>query len=75
MILNNSVFTYSEEHLAEAVTVIPQCYADSWFDIFEQLQDFIQAMIDLPYVDKTRVYVMGGSMGGYTTWQIAMSHP
>lgn len=75
VILNNSVFTYSEEHLAEAVTVIPQCYADSWFDIFEQLQDFIQAMIDLPYVDNQRVYVMGGSMGGYTTWQIAMSHP
>ena len=75
VILNNSFFEVAERCFAEAVTVIPQCYADSWFDIFEQLQDFIKSQIDLPYVDPARVYVAGGSMGGYTTWQIAMTHP
>ena len=46
VILNNSFFEVAERCFAEAVTVIPQCYADSWFDIFEQLQDFIKSQID-----------------------------
>ena len=75
VILNNNFFSVAEQCFEESVTVIPQCYADSWFDIFEQLQDFIKSQIDLPYVDPARVYVVGGSMGGYTTWQIAMTHP
>ena len=26
-------------------------------------------------MDKSRVYVVGASMGGYATWQLAMSRP
>lgn len=72
---NHSFFSLSEPFCKEAVTVVPQCYANTWFDIFEQLQRFIKGMIDAEYVNKMRVYIIGASMGGYTTWQMAMSHP
>lgn len=68
-------FVDSEPYLKEAVSMLPQCYADSWFDIFEQLQNFVEAMIALPFVDSDRVYLIGASMGGYCTWQLAMSRP
>ena len=68
-------FIDSEPYLKGAVSVLPQCYADSWFDIFEQLQDYVEAMIALPFVDADRVHLIGASMGGYCTWQLAMSRP
>ncbi len=55
------------------VCAVPQCFADTWFEIFEQLQDFVKMIIELPFIDKDRVYLMGASMGGYTTWQLAMT--
>lgn len=53
----------------------PQCHADTWFDLFEQLRDFARAVCEDPRVDKERVYLMGASMGGYGIWQLAMSLP
>lgn len=75
LIVKHPEFTLTKEHLKGAITVAPQCYEDSWFSIFEQLQEFIESMINLDYVDKKRVYLVGGSMGGYATWQMAMSRP
>lgn len=74
-LLNNAYFELTDPEEYNAVTFAPQCYADSWFDIFEQLQDFINFAIDHKFVDKDRVYVIGASMGGYATWQIAMTMP
>ena len=74
-IVEHPFFIETEPFLANAVSVAPQCYANSWFDIFEQLQDFIAYMIAQPYVDASRVYLIGASMGGYTTWQMAMTRP
>ena len=74
-IYEHPFFTDTAKHLAGAVSIAPQCYANTWFDIFEQLQDFIEAMIAQEFIEKNRVYVMGASMGGYTTWQIGMARP
>ena len=74
-IVEHPFFIETEPFLTNAVSVAPQCYANAWFDIFEQLQDFIKFMIAQPYVDASRVYLTGASMGGYTTWQMAMTHP
>ena len=74
-IANHPFFTDSEPFCKNVISVAPQCYANSWFDIFEQLQDFIAHIIATEAVDPTRVYLMGASMGGYTTWQLAMTHP
>ncbi len=75
LIREHGFFVHSEPHLKNAISVAPQCYADSWFDIFEQLRDFIEFAISNSAVDKARVYLMGASMGGYCTWQMAMSRP
>lgn len=53
----------------------PQCFADSWFDIFEQLEDFAKMVAAESNVDSSRVYLIGASMGGYAVWQLAMSLP
>lgn len=60
---------------SDFVCFTPLCYANSWFDIFEQLQDFVNEIVSRPDIDKKRVYLMGASMGGYGTWQLAMSMP
>ena len=75
VIYEHPFFIDTAEHLTGAVSVAPQCYANTWFDIFEQLQDYIEAMIAPEYIDKSRVYLMGASMGGYTSWQLGMARP
>lgn len=75
MLLGNPSFQFTDEYNLPVVRIAPQCYADTWFDIFEQLQEFVKYCVDLPYIDEDRVYIMGASMGGYATWQMAMAHP
>lgn len=53
----------------------PLCNRNSWFDMFEQLQDFVKIVADHPAVDANRLYLMGTSMGGYGSWQLAMTMP
>ena len=57
------------------LTFAPQCHMDTWFDLFETLIRFAEAIASRPDVDSSRIYVMGASMGGFATWQIAMSRP
>ena len=57
------------------IIVAPQCYADTWFDIFEQLIEFSEYIYEQPFTDKTRFYSSGISMGGYTAYQLMMSRP
>ena len=75
LIKNHCFFSHSAPYLKDAISVAPQCYANSWFDIFEQLQDFIEFVISDDAVDCQRVYLLGASMGGYTTWQLGMTRP
>ena len=70
-----SFFNETDEYNMNAVSIAPQCHGESWFDIFEQLLEFVEFFINREFIDKERVYVIGGSMGGYTTWQLAMSTP
>lgn len=72
---NDNFFDVAKEQNLNVVSVAPKCYEDNWFSIFEQLHEFLLHMIHQDYIDKSRVYVMGASMGGYTTWQLAMSWP
>ena len=74
-VLTNPYFMETEKYNYEVVSFAPQCYSDTWFDIFEQLQEFIEFAINEPYVDEERIYLMGASMGGYATWQMGMSRP
>ena len=53
----------------------PLCSRDSWFDVFEQLQEFVEMVAVHPAVDANHIYLIGNSMGGYGTWQLAMTMP
>lgn len=53
----------------------PLCSRDSWFDVFEQLQDFVKMVAAHPAVDANRLYLVGNSMGGFGSWQLAMTMP
>ena len=73
---NQSIVSYAK--FAENfpfVMFLPQCSANTWFDVFEQLRAFVKTVIALPYVDKENIYLSGVSMGGYASWQTLMSDP
>ena len=57
------------------VTVAPLCETNSWFDVWERVQALVRDVAEWSFVDRSRIYAMGASMGGYATWQIAMSMP
>ena len=57
------------------VTVVPLCSTDTWFDLWEHLEELVRYVVSRPYADRSRIYLTGGSMGGYATWQLAMSMP
>lgn len=57
------------------VTVVPLCSADTWFDLWEHLEELVRYIAARPFTDRKRIYLTGGSMGGYATWQLAMSMP
>ena len=57
------------------VVVLPQCNKNTWFDHFETLKEFALEIAGASFTDPERYYLMGVSMGGYGTWQLAMSMP
>jgi len=74
-IRTNPFFIETESHQLPAVIFAPQCYANTWFDLFEQIIEFVEFVREQPYADKTRIYLIGSSMGAYAVWQLAMSKP
>jgi len=75
ILLNHGYFDQTGALGYDAVFVAPQCNSHSWFDIHEQLIDFAEFVASCDFVDEDRVYLMGASMGGYATWQLAISRP
>lgn len=72
---NHEFFKLSESFCQNVITVAPKCSVNSWFNVFEKLQKLVEMLAGLPFVDKRRVYLIGNSMGGYATWQLAMAKP
>ena len=57
------------------VVVMPLCTEETWFDLWQQLKDLVALLQNTPWVDASRLYLSGNSMGGYGTWQLAISVP
>lgn len=55
--------------------VAPLCSENTWYDHWQNLESLVRTLHNISYVDSERVYMMGASMGGYATWQLAMSMP
>ena len=73
---SNLFFSLTEKHSEfPFVSVAPLCDGDTWFDRLETLKELILDMLKLEFLDSSRVYAMGCSMGGYGVWQLAMSMP
>lgn len=72
---NNPFYRFARLQELPFVTVAPLCEENTWFDMWERLTAFIKQMAGSEFIDKMRVYLMGASMGGYATWQMAMSIP
>lgn len=72
----NPYFTLTGAHSDfPFITVAPQCSKDNWFDHFEALEALVLEISGYDFIDPSRIYLMGASMGGYATWQLAMSMP
>ena len=62
----------------KSMIAAPQCPAGVYWrddDMLEALRDFILAMAENPYVDKSRIYITGFSMGGDASWKLALNYP
>ena len=57
------------------IIVAPLCHENTWFDLFERLKRFSYFIAGQDWADASRFYLTGNSMGGYGTWQLAMSIP
>lgn len=75
-IINNPYFTEAAgKPDFPFISVVPQCHENTWFDVFQTLKKLVCHVSCAEYTDPTRIYIMGVSMGGYATWQLAMSMP
>ncbi len=68
--LDSLLVKYTQSKGLPCAVVRPQCFADTWFDIFEQLQDFVSAMIKTYGATPEATFLSGTSMGGYAAWQL-----
>ncbi len=50
-------------------------YSESLNPILAMVKELIDSYLEMPEVDKSRVYVMGASMGGVGTFDLAAHHP
>ena len=58
------------------IVIAPQCEErKTWWDYAESFYNWLLWYIEQSFVDKSRIYLTGNSMGGYGTWAFAMSHP
>lgn len=56
--------------------ISPQCPAEMWWDSkIEDLYELVQDIKSRYAIDEDRVYITGLSMGGYGTWEMAISYP
>lgn len=53
------------------ILLAPHCKQGNWSEWTGQLLGLIDHFRSLAYVDTTRVYLTGNSMGGYGTWMLA----
>ena len=71
----NVFFELTENMNLPFIIVAPLCSGNTWFDLWEHLMALVKEVAKLPYTDEKRIYLTGNSMGGYGTWQLAMSMP
>ena len=76
LLYESTLFEYANKNPDFPFVVIaPLGEEDTWFESYERLVNFTKQVAGLSYIDSERVYLTGASMGGYITWQLAMTLP
>lgn len=74
-LVGNPFFKVENALQEKAIVYAPLCSEDTWFDVFEKLCRFAKYVTKRKTTDCERLYLIGASMGGYATWQMAMTGP
>lgn len=72
------LFTANEEHAGvRAYTLSPQCpsWPFTWYDFKNEVMALIDEVIANNQIDPKKVSLCGISMGGFGTWELAMTYP
>lgn len=76
LVIKNSSFNKLCEYKNnDCIVAAPLCSAVNWNELMSTLIDFCDMLRSLDYVDASRVYLTGKSMGGYGTWELASLRP
>ncbi len=60
----------------EAIILCPQCHeCFVWNNLVRDLKQVIDHVADKYRVDKARISITGGSMGGFGTWEMGLTYP
>ena len=66
--LKNAQQTFYDQHLRDT--------GEAWFEtILREDREAVDYLCSLPYVDTTRIFTFGFSMGAYRSWQLAAADP
>ena len=57
------------------ILIVPLCHRGTWNEWMSVLVHLVKEYRETPYIDKTRIYLTGYSMGGYGTWTLATLYP
>ena len=73
----NAISTWLSENNRKAIMLVPQCPTDkSWLGTMQDaIVRLLQTYIDRGVADASKVYILGGSMGGTGTWNMLSNHP
>lgn len=73
----NAISTWFEANNRKAIMLVPQCPQDqSWVGTMQDMVvRLLQSYIDQGVADASKVYILGGSMGGTGTWNMLSNHP
>lgn len=76
-LLQNSVFKNLQERQTQRnfVLIAPLCHKNNWNAHMQTLIPLVDSVRSLSFIDITRVYLTGNSMGGYGTWELASLRP
>ena len=53
------------------IFIAPHCKSGTWCEWMNTLIRLVETFRETPYIDVTRIYLTGNSMGGYGTWSLA----
>ncbi len=72
-----SISSWLRDNNRKSIMLVPQCPKDkSWLGVTQDaLVSLIRTFIDRGVADASKVYILGGSMGGTGTWNMLSNHP